>query len=105
MVAKDCTCDMKGFLSFLILWLLSKQAMNGASIAEELAKRKGNKPSPGTLYPALKALQAKGLISANENKEYSLTADGREELDRSLAVFCQIFSDFREMKNCCKQAA
>jgi DNA-binding PadR family transcriptional regulator len=96
---------MKGFLSFLILWLLSKQSMNGASIAEELAKRKGTKPSPGTLYPALKALQTKGLIQADEGKEYSLTKNGRDELDRSLHVFCQIFSDFREMKDCCKQSA
>jgi DNA-binding PadR family transcriptional regulator len=94
---------MKGFLSFLILWILSKRALNGAAIAEELAKRKGAKPSPGTLYPALKALQEKGYIQADDSKEYSLTSNGKLELDKSLQVFCQIFSDFREMKDCCGQ--
>jgi len=47
-------CDMKGFLSYLILWILKKENMNGAGIAVELEKRKGSKPSPGTIYPALK---------------------------------------------------
>ena len=41
-------CNMKGFLSYLILWMLGKKEMNGAQIATELEKRKGSKPSPGT---------------------------------------------------------
>ncbi len=98
---KDTTCDMKGFLSFLILWLLSKQSMNGAAIAGEMEKRKGTRPSPGTLYPALKDLKEKGLIHANNDKEYTLTTKGRKELDKGLVTFCTIFSDFEEMKSCC----
>ena len=64
---------MKGFLSYLVLWILSKKSMNGSEIAKELEKRKGSKPSPGTIYPALKELKEKGLIVSDENKVYSLT--------------------------------
>jgi PadR family transcriptional regulator, regulatory protein PadR len=94
---------MKGFLSFLILWLLSKENMNGASIASEMERRRGTKPSPGTLYPALKDLKEKGFITSDEKKEYSLTAKGRKELDAGLNTFCTIFSDFSEMQSCCKK--
>jgi PadR family transcriptional regulator, regulatory protein PadR len=98
-----CACDMKGFLSFLILWSLSKEPLTGAALAGEFAKRKGTKPSPGTIYPALKDLKEKGLIQANETKEYSLTAKGKKELNKSLEVFTTMFSDFGEMQSCCKK--
>jgi DNA-binding PadR family transcriptional regulator len=35
--------------------------MHGQEIASELAKRRGEKPSPGTIYPALKALKDAGF--------------------------------------------
>ena len=37
--AMEC-CKMKGFLSYLILWNLSKKSMTGAELAKELEKRK-----------------------------------------------------------------
>ena len=52
----DC-CDMRGFLTFQILWELDKEDLNGQQIAERIAKRKGTKPTPGTIYPALKELK------------------------------------------------
>ena len=52
-------CDMKGYLSYLILWVLSRKSMTGAEITKELEKRRGKKPSPGTVYPALKELKEK----------------------------------------------
>jgi DNA-binding PadR family transcriptional regulator len=55
-------CDMRGMLSFHILWLLSREALCGEDLAMELAKRRGEKPKAGTIYPALKALKGKGLI-------------------------------------------
>ena len=58
---------MRGFLSFLILFILSKKNMHGQEIASELEKRKGCKPSPGTIYPALKQLKENNLIK--EKKE------------------------------------
>jgi DNA-binding PadR family transcriptional regulator len=35
-------------------------------IADEIAKRKGEKPSPGTIYPALKNLREMGFISSGD---------------------------------------
>ena len=31
--------------------------MHGQELADEIGKRKGEKPSPGTIYPALKGLK------------------------------------------------
>ncbi len=76
--------------------------MNGAELAEELKKRRGSKPSPGTLYPALKELKEKGLISADKNKTYSLTKKGKGELNNACTFFCKTFYDMKEMFNCCK---
>lgn len=93
---------MKGFLSFLILWILSKESMNGVDIAKELEKRRSTKPSPGTLYPALKELKEKGLISADKTKKYSLTKKGEKELKSACNFFCKTFYDMKEMMGCCR---
>jgi len=87
-------CDMRGMLSFLILFLLSKKEMHGKEIADELERRRGNRPSPGTIYPALKCLEEDGFI--HEKKEgklinYSLTSKGKETLKISKRRFCKIF--------------
>lgn len=95
-------CDMRGFLSYLVLWILSKKNMTGAEIAKELEKRKGTKPSPGTIYPALKELKEKGLIYSNKNKEYSLTKKGKNELKSACSMFCKIFYDMDDMFKCCR---
>ena len=42
-------CDMRGMLGFLILFLLSKKPMHGQEIAEEIARREGERPSPGSI--------------------------------------------------------
>jgi PadR family transcriptional regulator PadR len=52
---------MRGMLGFLILFLLSKKPMNGQEITNEIANRKGEIPSPGTIYPALKNLRLMGF--------------------------------------------
>ncbi|MBI4210608.1 MAG: PadR family transcriptional regulator [Candidatus Diapherotrites archaeon] len=91
---KGGCCDMRGMLSFLMLFLLSKKSMHGQEIADELEKRKGERPSPGTIYPALKGLKETGFVS--ERKEgktimYSLTAEGRKALKASKEKFCRTF--------------
>ena len=95
-------CRMKGFITFLILWLLSKKDMTGAEIAIEMEKRKGHKPSPGTIYPALKFLTENKLLKVDKSKKYSLTKKGKEELDLSLNTFFDTFCDIDEMKSHCK---
>ncbi len=87
-------CDMRGLLGFLILFLLSKKSMHGQDIANEIAKRKGEKPSPGTIYPALKSLKDSGFL--DEQKEgkiiiYTLTKKGKKALEIAKRKFSRTF--------------
>ena len=87
---------MRGLLSFLILHLLSKRRMYGSEIAEEIALRKAEKPNPGTLYPTLKQLEARGLIESAKKgnaKYYKLTPAGREGLRSAKEFFIQAYAD------------
>ncbi|OIO21683.1 PadR family transcriptional regulator [Candidatus Micrarchaeota archaeon CG1_02_47_40] len=93
-------CDMKGFLSYLILWCLKKRKMNGTEIAGELEKRKGTKPSPGTIYPALKELKGAGLVGCDARKVYFLTEKGKRELEGACGFFSRMFYDAKEMFGC-----
>ena len=89
-------CDMRGMLGFLILFLLSKKSMHGQEISDEMEKRKGYRPSPGTIYPALKVLKESGLIKETKKGKtisYSLTKDGKIGLKALKARFCRIFVD------------
>lgn len=87
---------MRGMLSFLILFLLSKKTMHGQEISEEIEKRKGDRPSPGTIYPALKNLKEMDFIK--EKKEgktinYTITSVGGEALKNARQRFCRTFKD------------
>jgi len=95
-------CRMKGFLSFLILWLIKKKNMTGVEITEELKKRRGQRPSPGTIYPVLKRLKQDGLITDNEKKCYSLTPKGEQELEQHIETFFDTFCDIDEMRRHCQ---
>jgi|WetSurMetagenome_2_1015567.scaffolds.fasta_scaffold01135_7 PadR family transcriptional regulator, regulatory protein PadR len=94
-------CGSKGFLSFLILWLISKKPMTGAEIAQELQKRRGKKPSPGTIYPVLKHLTETNILKIDDAKRYSLTVRGQKALEEHLDSFVNTFYDIDEMKSCC----
>ena len=93
---------MKGFLSFIILWLISKKKMSGAEITQELEKRRGHRPSPGTVYPVLKYLTEKNLLKVDSDKKYSLTQKGKQDLETSLTTFFDTFCDVDEMRSHCK---
>ena len=89
-------CDMRGMLGFLILFLLSKKPMHGQELADEIARRKGEKPSPGTIYPALKSLREMGFIISTQEKEgktivYTLTERGKNALRISKRRFIRTF--------------
>ena len=91
---EDNCCDMRGLLGFLILFLLSSKPMHGQELADEIAKRKGEKPSPGTIYPALKGLREAGFLK--EKKEgktitYDLTSDGKKALSIAKKRFTKTF--------------
>lgn len=85
---------MRGMLGFLILFLLSKEKMHGQALADEIARRRGERPSPGTIYPALKSLREAGFIS--EEKEgrtivYRLTPRGEGALRIAKRRFTRTF--------------
>jgi PadR family transcriptional regulator, regulatory protein PadR len=90
------TCDMRGMLSFMVLWLLSSKPMYGQELATEIGKRRGEKPSPGTIYPALKDLTNRGLISGQlkgRNTVYELTPTGKVSLASALEYFEKAFGE------------
>lgn len=99
-------CDMRGFLAFTVLRLVAKRKMSGEDIRKELEKRKGSKPSPGTIYPVLKSLSGNGWIEEAEDngkeKKYKLTRDGKRELNAAtrkfIAMFCDMKEDFERAK-------
>jgi PadR family transcriptional regulator PadR len=87
---------MRGMLSFMILFLLSKRSMYGQEIAEEIEKRKGERPNPGTIYPALKELTNKGLIDVKREGRmtvYELTREGRKTFVEAREMFIRAYSD------------
>src|SRR5580692_4881284 len=93
---KNVGCDMRGMLSFMILWLLSNRSMYGQEIAEEIGKRKGEKPNPGTIYPALKDLSNKGQVEVRTEGRitiYELTKEGRITLSRAQEYFVRAYGD------------
>lgn len=96
---KKC-CDMRGFLSFTVLRLISKKRMSGEEIRQELKKRKGSKPSPGTIYPVLKTLNESGFIEeikdGGKTKRYKLTKKGKKEISAANKKFCEMFYDMKD---------
>ena len=81
----------------MVLWLIGKKPMSGDDIRKELEKRKGTKPSPGTIYPVLKCLQEYGWIEELKDKgkakKYRLTKSGEKELKLATRRFVSIFFD------------
>jgi DNA-binding PadR family transcriptional regulator len=75
-----------GELPLVLLALLAERPRNGYGVMLDLARRFGSdyRPSPGSVYPAIEALQAEGLIDgqAHEGKTtYRTTAAGEEALE------------------------
>ena len=92
----ECGCDMRGMLSFQILWLLSRRNMHGDEIAEEIGRRRGEKPKAGTIYPALKDLKGGKLIQGRKVGKtivYSLTPKGKIVVKDAKRYFIRCFGE------------
>ena len=81
--------------------------MSGEDIREELRKRKGSKPSAGTVYPVLKVLKKNGFIEEIEEsgkmKKYKITKSGEREVNIATKKFIETFCDMKEeFKHLCK---
>jgi DNA-binding PadR family transcriptional regulator len=90
---------MKGFLSLTLLWLIAQHPSTGTQLMAEVEIRRKQKPSPGTIYPALKELRVKKLITLDQHKTYSLTKKGYQELYLLLEAFFCTFHDIDMMRS------
>ena len=72
----------RGDVRAAILALLAEEPMHGYQIITELTERSGGvwRPSPGSVYPTLQAMEDQGLVTADKSegrRVFSLTPDGR----------------------------
>ncbi len=92
-MAKQKKTDLlQGMLDLLVLRVLRHGRLNGWDIMQRIQLVSGEvlRVIPGSLYPALHRLEARGLVAAewgaSENnrraKFYKLTAAGRKQLDQ-----------------------
>jgi len=76
----------RGDVRAAILALLSEEPMHGYQIITELTERSGGvwRPSPGSVYPTLQAMEDQGLVTANKSegrRVFSLTDEGKAAAD------------------------
>jgi DNA-binding PadR family transcriptional regulator len=84
-----------GELPLVLLALLEDRPMNGYELMTELGRLFAPlyRPSPGSIYPALDALEAEGLIVPEEERDarvYALTSLGNEALEKRRHVLAAI---------------
>ncbi len=88
-----------GFIRVHILHHAAHRPVYGLWLIEELAEH-GYKMSPGTLYPILHTLAARGLLSSRERlahgkirKYYSITRPGRRALTQMRRKLRELVSE------------
>ena len=69
-------------MRYYVLWLLSREPMRGSEIISTILRQTMGwwKPSPGTIYPLLGALQSEGLVERLQDHSYKLTDAGYEQI-------------------------
>lgn len=74
--------------------------MYGQELADEIGKRKGTTPNPGTIYPALKGLKNRNFIKSTKKGRkitYDITEKGRKGFQLAYEYFYKAFGEiFRE---------
>ena len=88
---------LKGFLVFRMLHELQKKRQCGDELAMAIGAKFGTKLTPGTIYPALKFLRKRRLVSYKKfgrKKTYSLTEEGKAELKLLKKSFRKAFAGF-----------
>ena len=93
---------LQGTLDLLILKTLSREPLHGWGIAKRVLELSGDVLSvqQGSLYPALHRLEQQGWIKAawkdtdlgRSAKFYTLTRDGRQQLERELETWKRLSS-------------
>jgi transcriptional regulator len=92
----------KGDLEALILAVLADHALHGYEISKRIRSQSQEvlKYGEGQLYPALHKLEESGFIEAEwmmqdgkpDRKVYSITPNGREELERHRSAWAKFVS-------------
>ena len=93
---------LRGTLDLLILKTLVREAMHGWGISKRIQQLSGDVLSvqQGSLYPALHRLEQQGWITAQwkdsdlgrSAKFYSLTREGKQQLERELESWNRLSS-------------
>jgi transcriptional regulator len=92
---------LQGTLDLLILKTLTRGPLHGWGIGKRIQELSGDvlAVQQGSLYPALHRLEQRGWLTADwrpsdarSAKFYSLTPDGREQLERELASWKRLSS-------------
>ena len=93
---------LQGTLDLLILKSLAREPLHGWGIARRIQSLSDEVLSvqQGSLYPALHRLEQQGWVTADwkntdlgrSAKFYSLTRDGRKQLDRELEIWRRLSS-------------
>jgi DNA-binding PadR family transcriptional regulator len=90
---------------FYALLLLSEAPRHGYELITELEGRTGKKPSAGQIYPLLRALKKKGLVTCKtvtvgdkERKVYTLTREGQRTSSMLMTRFSDLVSIVLEPK-------
>ncbi len=96
---------IQGTLDLLILKTISREPLHGWGIAKRIAALSGDvlAVGQGSLYPALHRLEQQGWIEAEwkdsdlgrSAKFYSLTREGRKQLERELESWDRLSSAVR----------
>ena len=84
-----------GELPLVLLALLARRPQHGYDLMGELERLFGPayRPSPGSIYPALSALEAEALVEATadgDRRTYALTTLGREALQARAGLLAEI---------------
>ena len=86
----------RGDVRSAILALLSEEPRHGYQIIQDITERSGGqwKPSPGSVYPALSALQDEGLVDDEKiegRRVFSLTDAGRAVVEERADEIAHVF--------------
>ena len=96
---------LQGTLDLLILKTIAREALHGWAISRRIQQLSGDvlAVQQGSLYPALHRLEHQGWIEADWRatdlgrtaKFYSLTREGRQQLERELETWDRLSSAVR----------
>ena len=88
----------RGDIRLAVLALLREGPRHGYQLIGDIAERSGGAwtPSPGSIYPALSALQDEGLIDDEKidgKRVFALTDAGRDYVERRAEDLARVFAD------------